>query len=244
LLDFLRGSTSIVELSRRVGMHRVSVSRFVKGSAEPRLPDLLRLVEGTSLRLLDFLAIFVPPELLPEAKEEWAVLEAQRRVAYELPWSHAVLRAIELESYRRLPSHRAGWIAGRLGIAPQEEERCLSALAQSRLIQRRRGRWVACNVLTVDTRRNPAAGLTLKSHWADVGRERLPGLEPNESDLFSYNLFTISERDWERLRELHIAYYQALRRVVEASEPAERVVLANLQLLRLDEPAPAPTRAR
>jgi hypothetical protein len=38
------------------------------------------------------------------------------------------------------------------------------------------------------------------------------------------------------LRELHIAYYQELRRVIEASEPAERVALVNLQLMRLDEP--------
>lgn len=236
LLDFLRGSASIVALARRVGMHRVSVSRFLKGTAEPRLPDLLRLVEASSLRLLDFVAVFASPAALPEARSAWQVLEAQRRVAYELPWSHAVLRALELESYRRLASHRDGWIARRLSISRDEERDCLRALSESRLIERRRRRWVACNVLTVDTRRNPEAGRAVKGHWADVGRRRLPLLEPNESDLFSYNLFTISERDWERVRELHVAYYQDLRRVIEASKPAERVVLANLQLLRLDEP--------
>jgi hypothetical protein len=62
----------------------------------------------------------------------------------------------------------------------------------------------------------------------------LPELEPNGDDLFSYNLFTIAERDWESFRQLHIAYYQELRRLVDASNPAERVVLVNLQLLRLD----------
>lgn len=35
---------------------------------------------------------------------------------------------------------------------------------------------------------------------------------------------------------LHIAYYQELRRVIEASQPGERVALVNLQLMRLDEP--------
>jgi len=62
---------------------------------------------------------------------------------------------------------------------------------------------------------------------------RLPLLEANGEDLFSYNLFTVSEKDWQRLRELHIAYFQELRRVIEGSQPGERVGLANLQLFRL-----------
>jgi transcriptional regulator with XRE-family HTH domain len=238
LLEHLRGGTTIVELARRVGTHRVSVSRWLKGTAEPRLPDFLRMVEGASLRLLDFIAVFVSPALLPEASAPWQVLEAQRRVAYGLPWSHAVMRVLELEQYRALSAHRPGWIAARLSIPADEEERCLAALAESKLIRRRRQRWEVCNVLTVDTRKNPEAGQRLKAHWAEVGKSRLPELEPGGEDLFSYNLFTISERDWESFRELHIGYYQELRRLVEASKRAERVVLVNLQLLRLDRSAP------
>lgn len=235
LLRHLREGTTVVELARRVGTNRVSVARFLKGEAEPRLPDFLRLIDATSLRLLDFVAGFVSPSALAEARGAWEILEAQRAVAYGLPWSHAVLRVLELDAYRRLPVHRHGWIAEHLGIDRAEEERCLHALAESRLIARRRGRWVATRVLTVDTRHNPDAGRSLKQHWARVGLERLPLLEANENDLFSYNLFTVSERDWRRLRELHIAYYQELRRIIEASAPAERVALVNLQLLRLDE---------
>lgn len=234
LLEHLRGGTTIVELARRVGVNRVSVARWLKGSAEPRLPDFLRLIEGTSLRLLDFIALFTSPAELPATSAAWQVLEAQRRVAYELPWSHAVMRVLELARYRALPAHQPGWIAARLGIALEEEQRCLAALATSRLIRRRQRRWVVEQVLTVDTRRNPEAGRSLKRHWAEVGKQRLPELEPSGEDLFSYNLFTIAERDWPSFRELHIAYYQELRRLVEASNPAERVVLVNLQLLRLD----------
>lgn len=236
LLSHLREGTTQVELARRVGTNRVSLARWLKGEAEPRLPDLLRVIDASSLRLLDFVAIFVSPERLPEARGAWGVLEAQRRLAYSLPWSHAVMRVLELKAYRRLPEHRPGFIAKRLGIPQSEEEACLKALGDSRLIAKRRKRWVATQVLTVDTRRNPEAGRLLKRHWASVAIERLMDLEPRENDLFSYNLFTVSESDWERLRDLHIAYYQELRRVIEASEPAERVALVNLQLMRLDEP--------
>jgi hypothetical protein len=150
-----------------------------------------------------------------------------------LPWSHAVLRVLELRDYRDRRRSDA-FIADRLGIPPEEAQRCLKALAESRLIARRAGRWVVKQVLAVDTRRNPEAGRTLKAHWAGVGLQRLPQLEPVGPDLFSYNLFTVSEKDRERLRELHIAYFQELRRIVSGSQPAERVALVNLQLMRLD----------
>jgi transcriptional regulator with XRE-family HTH domain len=240
LLEHLRGGTTVVELARRVGIHRVSVARWLKGSAEPRLPDFLKLIDMSSVRLLDFVAVFVSPAELAATRLGWQVLEAQRRVAYELPWSHAVMRVLELEQYRALPAHRPGWIAERLGLPVDEEERCLAALAASKLIRRRRGRWEVLRVLTVDTRSNPDAGRSLKRHWAAVAESRLSALEPLGEDLFSYNLFTISEREWASFRELHIAYYQELRRLVEASKHAERVVLVNLQLLRLDEPVATP----
>jgi transcriptional regulator with XRE-family HTH domain len=234
LLRHLREGTTLAELARKLGTNRVSVGRWLKGEAEPRLPDLLRLIEATSLRLLDFVDIFVSPSQLPETREAWSVLEAQRVLAYSLPWSHAVLRVLELRDYREQRRKPDAFIAERLGIAHDEAQRCLKALADSKLIARRAGRWVVREVLAVDTRRNPEAGRTLKAHWAGVGLSRLPQLEPEGHDLFSYNLFTVSEKDWERLRELHIGYFQELRRIVSSSQPAERVALVNLQLMRLD----------
>ena len=234
LLQHLREGATLAELARKLGTNRVSVGRWLKGEAEPRLPDLLRLIEATSLRVLDFVEIFVSPGELPETRDAWQVLDAQRRLAYSLPWSHAVLRVLELRDYREQRRANDQFIADRLGIALDEAQRCLKALADSRLIARRSGRWVATQVLAVDTRRNPEAGRTLKAHWAGVGLDRLPQLEPDGQDLFSYNLFTVSEKDWERLRELHIAYFQELRRIVGSSQPAERVALVNLQLMRLD----------
>jgi transcriptional regulator with XRE-family HTH domain len=240
LLEHLRGGTSIVELARKVGTNRVSVSRWLHNQAEPRLPEFLKLVDVASSRLLDFVAIFVEPRELPECHGMWRELQAQREVAYELPWSHAVMRALELEAYKALPAHKEGWIAQRLNVSLEIERQSLTALAASGLIVQEKKRWVVHKVLTVDTRSNPEAGRRLKQHWAEVARVRLPELEPNKVDLFSYNLFAVSEGDWLRLRELHIAYFQELRAIVAQSEPQERVALVNLQLLRLDElPSPA-----
>jgi DNA-binding transcriptional regulator YiaG len=235
-LHELRGSVSVVEVARRMKTHRATVSRWLNGKAQPRLPELLHLIDVMSERLLDFLALFVDPEALITCRKEWRELCAQREVAYHLPWSHAVMRVLELSDYRALGKHQPGFIGTKLGIASELEVLCLERLAAAGLIVKKSGLWVVVQVLTVDTRARPDAGRALKAHWSQVGLERLGPLEPNKMDLFSYNLFAVSEQDWLRIRERHIAYFQELRAIVAQSMPAERVVLVNLQLLRLDEP--------
>jgi hypothetical protein len=209
----------------------------LSGAAEPRLPELLTLIEAMTFRLLDFLASFTHIERLPAVAEAYRALEAARKTAYDVPWSHAVLRALELSDYRALRRHHSGWIARRLGISPQEEEACLSALATARQIKLQHGLWVADETRTVDTRVHPERGRRLKAQWLRVALERL---ESGVTGIFGYNLMAISRADLARLREMHIAYFRNMQSLVADSTPSECVVLFNTELFALDEPAKAP----
>lgn len=237
LLAELRGQQKVVDLAARADRSRYAIARWLSGEAQPRLPDFLRMIEASTLRVLDFVACFVDPSTLPAVARAWRRLESTRAVAFERPWSHAVLRVLELERYRALPAHRTGFIARELGIALEEEEQCLALLLESGQVQKRRRKYVAGRALTVDTRLQPGAGRTLARFWAQRGVERMVD---ESAGLFSYNLFTVSERDLVRLRELHRTYFRELRAIVAASEPAERVVIANVQLFDLSEHGAAP----
>jgi transcriptional regulator with XRE-family HTH domain len=234
-LAAIRGGVPIVDVARRAGMSRYAVMRYLGGGAEPRLPDLLRAIEACSLRLLDFVALFVDPARLDSTARRWRIVQAQRRVVFDRPWVAAVLRAMELPSYRALPAHEPGRIARSLGIEVREEEACIEALAAAGQIRREGRRWVTSDAVTVDTRPDPAAERKLKAFWAKVGLERLSA---GHEGLFSFNVFTVSEVDLERLRDLHRSYFRTLRNIVAASSPAERAVVANVQLFALDEPSP------
>jgi DNA-binding phage protein len=238
LLRALRGDTSLVELARRSGYSRFSVARWLSGAAEPRLPELLAMVEAMTFRLLDFLASFTNIERLPAAAESYRALEAARNIAYDVPWSHAVLRALELSAYRALRRHQPGWLARRLGISRAEEERCLAALATARQIKLERGLWVADQTRTVDTRANPQRGRRLKAEWLRVALERLESGVPG---IFGYNLMAVSRADLVRLREMHIAYFHSMQALVADSAPSECVVLFNTELFALDDPAKPPS---
>lgn len=235
LLDDLRGAVPVVEVARRAGRSRFAVARWLSGDAEPRLPDFLRLIEATSLRLLDWLACFVEMDALPSVSTAWRQLEAERRAAYEAPWTQAVLRALELDAYARLDEHADAWVAAQLGCNLQTVASAIETLSNAGQLVRSGPRWVLVHSGTTDTRRDAAAGRRLKAHWASVGVERL---EAGADGLFSYNVFSVSAADHARLRELHSAYFRELRAIVAHSAPGEEVVVANVQLFGLADRPP------
>jgi hypothetical protein len=230
-LDDMRGDTTILELAHRSGRSRFAVARWLKGQSEPRLPDFLRLIDATTSRLVDFVACFVSAERLPSVRERWRQLEAARRMVWDLPWSPAVLLMLQTEAYRALPAHEPGWIAERIGVAPSVEAECLEVLAATGQVRKRKRRWEVVQEQTIDTRPDRDAGRALKSWWTEVG---LQSIRKNAPGLFSFNVFSVSERDLARLEEMQRAYYRSMRAIIASSTPAERVVVANLHLFPID----------
>lgn len=231
LINDLRGRTGINDLAKATGKSRFALARWLRGDAEPKLPEFFLLIEKTSLRLLDFIASLIDPRLLPSVAEAWTELEATRRAAFDMPWTQAVLRTIELRDYADLERHVPGWIAKRVGISLKEEQQCLQLLARTHQISLRHGRWQLREVMAVDTRRDPAAERKVKRWWTEIALDRLESGAPG---IFSYNVFAVSEKDLATINDLYRAYFRQIRAIIAQSEPSERVVVASMQLAPLD----------
>jgi hypothetical protein len=230
LLGDLRGGATTVELARRTGFSRFAITRWLGAKADPTLPELLTLVEYTSRRLLDFVAAFVDPAELPSARAAWRLLEGARQAAYDEPWSHAVLRALELTDYRALPRHVCGWLAERLGIEPALEHTSLEVLERSGQIRFTGHHYELTRVQAVDTRADAERARELRARWASVGVDRL---RAGALGLLSYNLGTVSRADLGRIEQLQRAHYRKLVNLIAESAPGDCVVLYSAQLLEL-----------
>ena len=79
-------------------------------------------------------------------------------------------------------------------------------------------------------RDSPHIGRRLKSHWYREGARRAEGGAPGQ---FSYNVFTCSRADLERIRQEHLRYFRALRAIVSDSPDDEVVAVAGVQLFEL-----------
>ncbi len=231
LLAHERGSTPIVRLAERSGFSRFAVSRWLTGRAEPRLPEFLALLDAATQRSIDFIATLVDPAELPAAAEYWSEIGVRRRIAHEQPWAVGVLRVLELRSYLALPAHRPGWIAQRLSIGVDEEARCIAALERGGLIAWTGSHYLPVRVAAVTTRASPKRSVQIKTHWSQVGMQRMQQGGPG---LFGYNVFNVAEQDLERLQQMHLAYMRSIRSVVASTPSRDRVVLATAQLVPLD----------
>jgi hypothetical protein len=240
LLDDLRGRTSVVDLARAAGKSRFAVARWLNGDAEPKLPEFLMLIDKSSLRLLDFLAAFTDPGALPSVAQVWQELEAARRAAYDVPWTQAVLRALELSDYARLERHVPGWVAQRIGISLEQESECLELLSRTGQVYENQGKLHLREVMALDTRREPAAEKRVKRWWTELAVSRLAA---DSGGIFSYNVFAVSAEDLRKIEDLYRAYFRQVRSIIAQSQPSERVVLATLQLLSLDSAASVPANA-
>jgi len=224
----LRGKVPILALAREAGCNRYSVSRWLGGSVEPRLPQFLQLIEVLSRRLLDFLARCTDPATLPSLAGAWKRLELARQAAYEQPWSHAVLRALELPAEKS--RDQQGWLLERLGASERELQPALELLAATGQVERRRGSWKLRQVISVNTSQDPERALALKVSWTETALARMRQGAPGN---YGYSLFAISKPDLRRLRDIHLEYVRAMQGVIAASRPGECVGLYCAQLLDL-----------
>jgi transcriptional regulator with XRE-family HTH domain len=231
LLDQLRGEARIVDVAERCRVSRYTASRWMSGRAEPRASELLVLIEALTFRAIDLVTALAPPAKLPEIEAAWRELRTRREVAFTHPWSQAILRQLETRAYRRLAHPRTGWLAERLRITPEEEEASLAALSAAGLVRRDGRRWVTEPVAVDTSMATDEERRRLKLHWIDAGRDRL---EAGSDGLFSWSVLAVSREDYERIRALHVRYMQALRQIVDASQPSEVVASVNAQLFALE----------
>ncbi|HEY5957508.1 MAG TPA: DUF4423 domain-containing protein [Polyangiaceae bacterium] len=231
-LNALRGTTSVTHLAQRTGRSRTAVARWLNGTAHPRLPDFLRCVDAITGRLSDLIAALVPIESVPSLLSYHLSTLAARRLAFEQPWTEAVLRVLETKTYQALQTHVDGLIAARLEIPLETEQECLASLTRAAIITLEDGIWHEKKPLTVNTR-SARDDLTLVlQHWTEVARRRIS--ERRSRDLYAYNVMSVSVADYERIRDLLRRTFREIQSIVAASEPSERVALLNLQLLGFD----------
>lgn len=215
-LRALCGEVSRAELARRTGLSAQQVGRFLRGDADPRLPELLRLVQGATGRVEDLVLSLVGAARLPALEEVIRGKHALQELLHHEPQVAATLVAsgVEPEGPDQVPR-----IAARLDRPEDEVRRHLELIADAR------GRG-----LTLALPRDGDALQRTRKHWAQVARDRLDN--PRDGDRFAFNLFTVRREDADEVVALQTRYFRALRSFAADSSPAEEAVLVVMHTVR------------
>lgn len=234
-LGELRGSATASELGRRAGYSRDAIGRWLRGDAHPRLPDFLKLLDAMTGRAAEWVAELVPIESVPSLAPAYRVAVAAKQLAFELPWTEAILRALETTSGRRHGGATATWISRCLAIDVAEAEKNLEALAAAGAVERDRERFTVRGTSSVDTQGGQQALSRLKRHWSAVAAERAAA--PRTEDFLAYNVVSVSRADLELVRTKLRDTFRELRTLVATSKPEEVVGVINVQLVAFDPEA-------
>ncbi len=230
LLTELRGRTPIRVVAQRSGYNRFSVSRWLSGAGDPKLPELLSLIDACSRRVLDFVAAFVDPALLPCAAKRWQQLSLMREGAYSQPLSHAILRALELDEYRAGGYRQASYLSEKTGASPDEVRSALEFLSASGQIKKSQRGYRPAQVSVVDTGVDPERARALRLTWTRLALERLEAGRPGS---FGYSLFAISRQDLHRVQQVQAEFLREMQAIIAGSSANDCVALYCAQLLDL-----------
>jgi uncharacterized protein DUF4423 len=233
-LDAVRGSTTFAALSARLGCSRYVVRRWFGAEAQIKLPAFLRLVDVLTDRVQDWVAELVGIERVPSLAERFERVRLAKLLAFELPWSEAVLRVLETARYRTQPSAGAAAIASWLSIDTDHVAQVLEKLVAAGVVSETSGEYRVVGTLSVDTRVTPDGLRRLRQHWLGALLER--SRTPHPTDWSAYNVMSLSAADLAFVRERLQSVFREIRSRVAASEPTEEVALVMLQLAHWEGP--------
>lgn len=197
-LSAQRGTATVQEVADRCGRSRYAVGRWLSGATRPRAPDFLRLVDALTGRSAELVAALVDIRDVPAAAAVHDRLAALKRLTVERPWADGVRLLLASRDYQRLPAHRPGWIAARLGLEPTEEARTIELLEQAGLV-----RWDGVRYRAEPTPSPSSdlrAGPRVRAHLSELSRAR--SAHPGPHDRFDGLVFVADEQALVRLRTM------------------------------------------
>jgi len=233
-LTALQGNQTQTELASKAGVSRHQVGRWLSGRATPRLPEFLSLVHALTGRGEDFVALWVPIDDVPVLKGAWVQRQQARALAWEEPWSEALLQLVRTSAYRACPEPTAEVLAQWLGAPVPDIARTLTRLREAGLLLHQNGRDHPGEPITVDTGHDPVAVRGLKRHWAHVAAERAG----TPDVLCAYNVFACAPDDLGFVREELLSTFRRIRARVAASANSDDAALLLVQLVPF---APTPS---
>lgn len=231
LLVALTEGQTVTVVARRTGLSRHAVSRMLHGHSEPRLPDVLRVVQAATGRMVDWVAAFVSPEKLPSLASAWSELQARRTLAYRHPLSELLTAALETADYQLRGGHDSQWLATRLELSQQSVESTLHAMIGAGVLQRSEDRWHVSPHRRVDTDVDKVAVHALKMFWTAEALRRMERFGQTKA---AYSVMSISEEALQAATNVLLEAYREVRRLCAGSQRTERVALLNIQLSVLD----------
>jgi hypothetical protein len=230
-----QGTQRVQELATRSQLSRFSVGRMLSGVSEPRLPQFLALVEALTGRVADLVHEWVGIERVSALKPRFGRARAARAAMFQQPLCLAVMCLLDTQALACPLPQQVQLLAATLERPVAIVRECLSILERGGVVTLRKGSHRLTGALTVETKTNLEEENVARAYWTRLAADK--ALAPAGTDLHSYNVFSVSLADYQRLQKMQREFFRGARALIAASNPTD---LAGLLVVHLS--AWQPTR--
>jgi len=222
ILEELIGSEKYETAARRADISAAILRRWISGATSVPLVGFLSFLHQYRRASADFVAHLVPIERVPSLCPLWKMQKQERELHARHPEAAAIIRALELGEYQRLSTHKDDLIARKAGCPIARVQRLLEGLEKVGSIRREGKKFKVVssrlNLISAEQRAQ------IKRHWLQNAIRVFDALPESEKtgpgkNVFSYNVFSVSDPGWKKILMLYSDFYAALRVILEQDSP-------------------------
>ncbi len=236
ILNLLLSSQKPATAAAVLGVSRHTFGRWLAGSSEPNLEELFMLLYHLrTAAFVSFVARLIPNGTFPSLQ---SILEKEAdeiQLTYQNPNVALLLRIMETRAYEQeeVARQEVGFLAKKMGLPAPAVLVMLENLKKAGVVLLTpEGKWRIDSVHGVDTRTDFASNRRLLLYWQQIGTQRLQKMEkPMADEIYGHNVFSLTEKDFSKVKEAYIRFFETVRTIVSQSkDQPERVMTMTVSI--------------
>ena len=234
----LLAETEVKAFAAHLGVSRPTLSRWLLGSVNPPLCEVLKALQASSKSLFLFLEVITDLNELPSLEAQYKAYLTTCDLERKLPEVGAILRCFDLAPYQEHNSHAEGFVAKTLGISVAKEQEWIQILESAGLIFRLPNGSYRPTTLHTDTRGDFEASRRLRIYWLNTAREALGSLSepPPPEEAFGYLIYCVSQQDKKKIIAKYFEFFNFIRDLATRKDTrATEINILNIQIFKLEK---------
>ena len=227
------GKRKLSDVASEIGVSRYSLSRWLRGTHEPTLIQVLKLMYVGSVDFFRFIELLTGTTQLPSIREQLESEQAHLSLYARFPWLSVLFSALDLDDYRKTPTMAFLGQKTRLPVALVKE--AIEALHEQDLLHWNGRHWET-RIKRISLRGTLESRKTMAKY---VLSRALDGVDPvfgTSVARFSWKLFSLNKKQLNGLLEKYTEFFNELGTLVDQGQKgADGVYLFSATFLDFED---------
>jgi transcriptional regulator with XRE-family HTH domain len=234
IVRLLCGGRPVSAAATSLGLSRHKLDRWVTNKVPPTLLDMLRIFDAAAAATTDFLVKLCGERATEALRQEMRLALRRKALAAAHPLSAAAELVFVLPEYEAVRRHRRGYLAGRLGISVDQEEKLIQAMVDCELLKFTKGKYELTLGPSSLSTKPPAFAdhATIIKYWLTKAAAKIDAETHDRANqrasVMNYRVLAVSQKAYDEIMERFVQFYREIGLIVRDDDesPTQLAVMA------------------